>query len=103
MQVLQTPMINLFDGMPVQASEAGYMGNGEQLRQRLDPEAYAVCDTRASIKPGNMLGDARIAVMTIQSPYWHVEPDTLVQHVAVAYLAPSALMHQRAGLVACPT
>ena len=69
------------------------MGNGKQLRQRLDPEAHAVRDARPAVEPNNVLGHPCIAVMAVQSPHRHIEPDTLVQNVAIAHLTPSALMH----------
>jgi hypothetical protein len=74
------------------------MGNGKQLRLRLDPKAHAVCDTCAPVKPGNVLGDPYIGVVAVQPPNWHIEPDAFVENVAIPHLASAALMHQGAGL-----
>jgi hypothetical protein len=99
-RVLQPSMVDLFDGMPVQPSEAGYMGNGKQLSQRFDPETYAVREVCPTIEPSNMLGNPGIAMMAVQTPHRHIEPDALVQNVAVAHLTSSTHMHQDTGLPA---
>lgn len=103
MQVLQALMIDVLDGMPVQSGQPGHMGYRKQLRQRLDPQANTMRNAGPPIKPDDVLGNAGITVMAVQSPDRHIEPDTPVQNVAIAHPAPSALMHQGRRLEACST
>jgi hypothetical protein len=73
------------------------MRDWQELGKRFDPYSNPMCDTGTPIKPGDMLGHARIAVMAIEPANRDVQPDAPVQAIAVPDSTPPALVNQRAG------
>jgi hypothetical protein len=60
-------------------------------------------DTRTSIEPRNVLGYARVAMVAIEPPDRHVQPDTPVKAIAIPDSTPPALVNQGTGLMAGAT
>ena len=100
MHSFQSAVVDLFDGMPVQAGQLGDMGNRQELSQCFDPHTQSLRYPGAAVEPTDVLDYARSAVVTVHAADRYVQPDTAVKAVSFPDQPTPAFMDQHAILSA---
>lgn len=100
---LQTPMVDAFDGVPVQARELSNVGDRQDLHQRFDPGSQSVRDAPPSVEPVQAFGHTCPTLITVEPANGYIQPDASIKPISIAHQTSPALVEQDTVTAAATT